>query len=988
MAKVALGNPELINNESLSFFKEAVEETNKALETVKKSFKVNSPTLQAWWESHSTRQQLQNLEKILGENAKAANPLNAAFDQGLLTAEQRDRLTGEGDTFNRFMDIGFNILQIAEQNPHIQGLQSYVNNLRFWKNEVNNNLAIAEGRLGQWNELGKKDNEQLGRALLDETIGRLPDGGWLAEPRNFTDEELATYKLSDEALELRLAIKDDFKNSLDQMEEVLVKAKMEIFSEDQLRQGQEILRVRKEFKDMRSRPYFPLMRFGDWVLEIRSSGDQQIEGRDYKDGQIVEWQAFDKKSERNTALGVELKRFPRDKITHSVGHKTMPNFSLQGMPLTMLEHLENKLQSTNMTEEVREAINQVKNDVLPFKSFRKQFQRRKRVEGYSLDAQRSYANYMSSFSNHIGRVKYDLQFKKDFTNVENSIKTIRRRDGGDFTKRAQILNHMTQHLQYVMNPVDEFVKLRSAAFFWFLGFNVKSAFVNLTQVPLVTYPYLAARYGDAKAVAELTRANKTAIQAIRNPEQLSEELRELIGKGMSENWLDESLATELAMAASEKNLEKSLPRKTRQKITTKGLQYSSYLFHQAEKFNRHVTAIASYRLSRQQGLSHERGMEEARRAVEKSQFEYARWARPRFMRGKLGGTVFVFQNYMQNALYFALGGDAGALRMLVMLFVMAGWQGLPFVEDITDLVDTALTVLKKKTGMKDPHTQIRADMQEWLREMDVNPDLLLHGVSSSTFGLANIGEFMGWPIPSLDLSGSLSMGRIVPGTRIVPQILGREMSAEQMAGKVITEAGGAIMSAGGGVGHAVMNSHPDTWKAWEKALPAFMRNISKAGRERANEGIETRRGYPITKYDHHDWQDVAENYGQMMGFTPTETSLGDKEEGSLGWEAYIASQQSVIYYKTWRQNVLRHWNFAKEKDDREAVIEAEAAIRGYNRMVPFPEMKIGPETRIKSYENYVRDRRMNERQIDENKPYRRLVDSVRAVFEEPDNEGT
>jgi len=983
-AKAMLDSSE-VSEATAPFFNAAVKDIKEALAIHKKKFRTSTPTLKAFARSHGQRQQIKTLEKIVGPE-EMPSPIKAIFNDGLLTKEQFDRLSGEADTFNRFMDVGFNILQIAEQNPHVAGLQFYVENLRAWKNEVNQNLATAESRLSSWKNLGSEEIEKLGRLLFDETIGRLPDGGWLESPRNFTEEEAATYNLSEDGLVLRRQIKEDLLDSLDQMEEVLITAKKRIFSNDIIKLTQEINRVKADFRDMRSRPYFPLMRFGDWILQVRSKGEQRIEGKDYTDDQIVEYQTFDTKKERDRALTVANKHFGKEQVVTSSSHRVTPSFSLQGMPLTMLEHLEGNLISSQHTKEVNEAIEkaiaELKNDVLPFKSFRKQFQRRKRVEGFSIDAQRSYANYMTSFANHIARVKFDPQFKENFDNVKASITVIRKQLGEDSKrnsdKRAMILNHMNNHLEYVMNPVNEFVGLRSAAFFWFLGFNVKSAFVNLTQIPLVTYPYLAARYGDGKAVAAITRAYKTAATAMRNPDKIDENLLQMIEQGLSESWLDESLATELALAASEKNLEKTLPRHWRQQAWLQISHYGSLPFHVAEKYNRHITAIASYQLAQTKGKLHEQAVFEARRAVEKTQFEYARWARPRFMRGKVGGTVFVFQNYMQNALFFALGGDPGAFRMLIMLFSMSGVMGLPFAENITDLIDAAMSTLKRKTGVKDPHTAIRVDLRKMLKELDVDPDLVLHGLSSSTFGLANIGEFMGWPIPDIDLSGSLSMGRIVPGTELLAP--GQANTFERAASGALGRAAGAIGSAGVGVGQALFNNHPDQWKRWEKAMPKAMQQISKAARFAVRGGEETRAGKVISDFDLHDPRDVAEIVAQSLGFTPRELSRG--------WEGFIAKQQSIIYYRSWRTGLLLKWNHAKVTGNKEAEKSTNAEIREYNTAVPFGEMRVTSEVRIQSFETYRRARQFTAADVEQSRPFRRLSSSIEAVFEEENTEDT
>jgi len=49
-------------------------------------------------------------------------------------------------------------------------------------------------------------------------------------------------------------------------------------------------------------------------------------------------------------------------------------------------------------------------------------------------------------------------------------------------------------------------------------------------------------------------------------------------------------------------------------------------------------------------------------------------------------------------------------------------------------------------------------------------------------------------------------------------------------------------------------------------------------------------------------------------------------------------------------------------------------------------MKIGGEARIRSFESYLQTRKFNEKKIEQSRPFRRLSDSIEAVFEEGDNE--
>ena len=954
------------------FFREGVRGMRKIIAKRPGETKLTSEAMGRFFQIHSEVGRLKAaIEKIKESGADALNPVRAMHEEMsviLSPTTARERIE-EIDKFNWFMDVGFNILQIAEQHPHIQGLQDYVEAISEWKNEVNGHLRDAEKTLITWKQLGKKEMELLGRILLEESAGITFDGKTLTEPRDFTQAEIAKYGLSEKALELRTQIKADFRKSLEEMEGVLKRKTLDMFVDEPAKQVAELKKITKEFARLKAKPYFPFMRFGKYIMEVRSKGSNRINGSQYNDGDIVDFQAFDTKTQR--AKEVRKVKLSGNKVTVGESKMKTPNFSLQGMPLTMVEHLERSMKGS-LTKEQQKMFDQVKQDILPFKSFRKQFTRRRNVKGYSLDAARSYANYMTSFANHIGRVKYDSAFQAALKSVEDSISVMKRLEINS-DRRVEILDHMNDHMEYVLNPVSEWTSVRAAAFFWFLGFNVKSAFVNSTQIPLVTYPYLAARFGDARAVAALGRANGTAVKSFTAPSSVDPDIMKMIEQGLSESWLDESLATELALAASERNLEKSLPRKGYQTALTKISHYGSLPFHTVEKFNRHVAAIAAYRLATAKGLSHKKAVLEARRCVRKTQFEYARWARPKFMRGKVGGTLFVFMNYMQNALYFALGGDPGAMRMNFVLLAMAGLGGLPFGEDIMDLVDGMSTFAKRRLGMKNPHTDVRTEIRKIVTELDMDPDLVMHGLSSSTFGLANIGEFMGWPIPDVDLSASLSMGRIIPGASMARPV---ERTFDRAISETTEGVGGAAISGGLGLVKPLFDNNPDTWKKWEKAMPAAMRNISKAARIKTS-GVEaTRGGWPIAALDWQDHQERAELTLQGLGFTPRSISRG--------WEGYIAAQSAITYYEAWKANILRDWNHHRTNNDEEGVKTANAEIRAYNRMVPFPEMKIGGEARMQSYESYRRNHLFNENQIEQSKYVRRLSDSILSVYQDAD----
>ena len=157
-----------------------------------------------------------------------------------------------------------------------------------------------------------------------------------------------------------------------------------------------------------------------------------------------------------------------------------------------------------------------------------------------------------------------------------------------------------------------------------------------------------------------------------------------------------------------------------------------------------------------------------------------------------------------------------------------------------------------------------------------------------------------------------------------------------------------------------------------------MRQVSKAARYAVRGEEATRNGYPIAGFDMHDARDQAEIVAQTLGFTPREVSKG--------WEEYISIQQAVVYYETWRTGLLRQWNHAHETGDVEAQKVFNQEIRDYNKAVPFPEMRIGPTARRQSYETYIRTRRMNEKKLEQRRPFRRLASSIEKVFSDGEEE--
>jgi hypothetical protein len=813
------------------------------------------------------------------------------------------------------------------------------------------------------------------------------------------------------------------------------------------------------------------------------------------------------------------------------------DFVIQGMPRSLLRSLRSKLEATgDLTAEQTQAFERAMAEVAPFRNFRKHFLRKKGIHGYSEDALRSFAYYIRSAAGHIARVKFSDALREPVQSMQQDVDIIKE-TGGRADERQEMRHWLDRHFSYIMNPDNELAALRGVGFVAYLGMNVKSAVVNSTQILTTVGPYLAARYGDTKAISELTKATwtlkdwianrksftealptaqdalkrrltfairqgavdpsgahfslsgsstysdpdveganyydlsqsnvadttkeevvKKIVQIILTVEQdpairqqleailsspfdqvhidyiANEELglhrgakalgydgillyenddinspstvnvwntkkikkitraeydqnaqstskkedspkariAKMIEQGKHEGWLDQSLATELAIAASENNLDRGLYLPKARRFWHEASRYSALPFHLVEKMNRYITAIAAYNLEFQISGSHNKAVLAARQANWSANYENARWNRPEFMRGKKS-VFFLFANYLQNTLYFATH-DKGALRYWLMMLMLGGLMGLPGAEDVGDLVDFAATYFSKLLGLKNPKTQLRRELREHLEELGANPDLIMHGLSQDTFGLGHVGEMTGIPIPHLDVSRSVGMGDVLPLTEVPSMFLQAEPNDILVA---------AAKGAAGASGNIVeqfyrnlLSDDPNDWKRAERLMPfVAAKNVMKAARL-AMEGKETTAsGDVIGEFDPHDLRDNLELIGQGLGFSPSKLTLG--------WEREIAQRDMIQYYKVQQEALLRQVDWAFFQEDREARADAIAAIRQYNEQVPQPEMKVGNQTIKNSLKSYLEKQAISNAGFAAEKKYRRLRMEVEASYPDP-----
>lgn len=891
------------------------------------------------------------------------------------------KIGAELDKFNWFTKTFWNIIQIAEKNRHIPGVAEYRELLDFWNNTKMRWISRADERVKEWSNLGKDMGDKLSRFMFAIDAQEFTTDEQSRWP---TEAELSTlaekFQLSAEALDVYNKVKNDFLAALDSIQESLEADAIQSFTDPLIIQTR-IQEIREDIEKLKARPYFPHARFGQYSITVRDQLDNIVymELTETEKGQSRRAEALKKEFPEADGFGIKRDRIPDEATV------------LRGLPTIMLKRMAEKLELSPAQLDVLE---QLMFETSPAQSFKHRFERREGIAGYSLDGQRSYANYFFHGANHLARIRWGGELQDAIKTIEDGTNALR---GADINvnKRRRLVDYLKRHFDYIMTPQNDWASVRSAAFQYWLGFSPVSAMINLTQVPMVAYPYLSKRFTDISTLNELKRAALDVHKLYKgNPRLAPDEMR-AIDLAVEQAFIDESQATELAGVAEGDNLQRILPG-TRLHRGVKQLGYASaWMFQNAEKINRRIVFRAGYRLAkanpdaaylqelkeasprlfsemRENGFTEEEaiGFLGGKDAVLQTQFEYSSWARPEFVRGKKG-TLFMFFMFKANMLHFALHAP-GRAKFFLILLGTAGLMGMPGFEDMEAIVKF---MAKQLFGVK---FNIEKEIREFAKEVGFDkPDLLLHGVSRYGFGLPAAAQMIGVPFPNVDLSASLGQGSIVPGAAPALELLSGEAEFAGGFARSVEGVAGAGFGIPISILRAMTDDNPDQHKRWERVLPRALRGASKAVRFYQEEREKDRSGATVLRFDPQDPQQMAEILAQGLGFAPTR--LTQK------WDFKRFQQETFRYWQTRRGMLLTQLDYARSTRDREGIADTIAAVKRFNKEVRDggqPSLSISGKTIRRSLRSRFKRRALVGKDIPVQKIFRPVGRRVQELFPE------
>lgn len=748
-------------------------------------------------------------------------------------------------------------------------------------------------------------------------------------------------KLGPDGQSIYKQMRDTYKKTYDDLLDLLMKR-----IDDSVENKDDAKKLRTEIYQRlatkgKIEPYFPLTRSGDFRLSYDLKGEHYVE---HYETSVARERAI---KELEAEGGV--KNLQRFKGGSNKTYKDAPSTSFVNSILRTLE-------ANKVDPEVTDEIMRTFLSTLPESSFAQAFRKRKNTPGFSFNATGAFYSRSMSMAHQLPNLEYSAKAYKLRDEIDAHAKTkydtelariakaknVRvdkltaedKKEASDTAERTSaVAAELNSHIQTLVSPeIAPWSKaVTSLAFGWTLGFNVSSAVVNMSQVPLVMMPYLGGKYGYSETTRAIGAATKVFMGSGRKrkvkmtvPTADGQEKIELTGGFSLDNYdfdakdtppeikqlkelseiadkyglLDRSMTSDLL----EMN-EKSSPL---DRINA----YSGLIFHHGERMNRQISLIASYNLELERMTKGGKKIdaaartEAAKRAVEIAEIMNggaSAGSAPLLAKNSLGKVMFMYKRYGVTMYYmmFKTAREAmksedkqvrnAAMRQIAGIYasagLMAGVQGLPMFG-----IAAAIYNLFKGDDEDDFETAARKYLGEGMFNGAVNyftgtAVANRIGLSDLLFNSTGFKEQDNAILSFLQLVGGPAYG-------VADRL--------QQGAKLIMEG--------------------ETERGLERMAPSGIANAMK-GIRFGTEGANTLRGDPIVGD-----MSTGSAFAQLLGFAPAEYTRQLEINANLKNIERRATKE--------RTKVLRDYYIAARNGDSEGMSEALGEMLKFNDLHP------------------------------------------------------
>ena len=476
-------------------------------------------------------------------------------------------------------------------------------------------------------------SRQVGVVMHSATILEIdPDTATRAQQVNNPQLMADWNKLSPEARAIYRSVRDFYQNQYTQYKRLM---------NERIKNMQQmgvspatITKIRAEFEKGKTKgPYFPLMRFGSFWYQIGKGANR-------------EYYMFESQAAREAHLQQRLDQAPNPAaraalegtIGSNIGDEYQQQMDLHARQSDFLKEMFAAVDSMNIAglspidaakqkTEMKDNLYQTYLANQPERSMRNAFIHRNSVAGYSEDALRSFATSSYSMAYQMARLEYSPEMFSQLQAARSQIK-------GRFTPGAAYdsvltaendelrgyVSEIDKRLKAILDPTDvgEWVsKLSNLGFIYYLT-SLGSAAVNVLGGTVIGMPTMVGQLvrmypnmGYTEAAGRvLYNASKTAAQifatgfdiegggsfmesrllspSLDRSKSLSALDRAAYNRFVADGLIDITAAYDQSGLSSKATTDYS-------GLPNKAMQVVAYAFHHAERFNREVMAMSSFR---------------------------------------------------------------------------------------------------------------------------------------------------------------------------------------------------------------------------------------------------------------------------------------------------------------------------------------------------------------------------------------------------------
>lgn len=707
-----------------------------------------------------------------------------------------------------------------------------------------------------WEQEGKepKELENIEKFLVEDTLvsGREiikvnPD--FYATYKTWLDGLDGTRAAKDAMLEIRKSLDADLVAAHNRM------AAMSEMSDDAI----------KEFRQSIGHVpnYFPHHRYGRYFVQAKRGGE------------VVFRQHFDALREKAAMAKarkiVEEQRKNYPDAEWSDGKNDRLPDEVLGAPIDseameqIIRAATAKIGDKERAREINDLLTEGVADVLKARGWGSHGIQRKGIPGFETeDITRVLYDYKAGLNGWLTK----MEAARDFSEALSRI---------DARKTPHLWKYTAQYVKDMLRNSDRVDRMtgniKAAAFAWYLGGSIKTAFVNATQNLVVGVPRLQMDVsgGGREWLAGAQGALVDRVTGNKGKGLTDDEarlVRELGGEKVITDAYMEEVRGQLG----------NTPRNLWNKFTS----VLGWPMSEVERFNRASLALAAFRAARSGKLkararekygvkgkaSYEQAKAFASDVVRDAHFVYGKSNMPEFMRSNTAGramaSMYTFRTFTHNmvamwAWALKTQGKEGAAfvaKSLGATIALGGVTALP-------LYATLMALFQAATGDDDDWTE---KIRSWLPQNNLLRDVACYGVPA---------------MAGVNIGGSLKM----------ETPLTRGLTGGKTPQEVLTDSIGDII----GIPYdllvvkpsRVMEAHSkgNTWRMLEEAAPVAVKNGMQAWRL-YSEGQTTMTGRPINDPGEKGARRLSsgESFGKLLGFQPVSSTKS--------YDAYAATKHA------------------------------------------------------------------------------------------------